>query len=143
MVFHEPENQFLLRAMKFFCKNWLPHNVNNGYCKNTWLLYNFEFYVDCIDERAGQLEYGVEAIGPNFCVNNIFEILLVLKQNTVLSFTLWVSKYYPLYFTVTTSKKNTIILKNTILPRQKRILQLLVALVETIFEIRKNHIFLT
>ena len=35
-------------------------------CKNTWLLYNFEFYVDWIDKRAVQLEYGVEAIGPDF-----------------------------------------------------------------------------
>ena len=42
---------------------------------------------------------------------------------------------------VTTSKKNTIILKNTISPRQKRILQPLFPLVETIIEIRKNPIF--
>ena len=40
---------------------------------------------------------------------------------------------------VTTSKKNTITLKNTISPRQKMILQLLVPLVETIIEIRKNQ----
>ena len=42
---------------------------------------------------------------------------------------------------VTTSKKNTIILKNTISPTQERILKLLFALVETITEIRKNQIF--
>ena len=42
---------------------------------------------------------------------------------------------------VTTSKKNTIILKNTIPSRQKRILQVLFLLVETIIEIRKNQIF--
>ena len=41
---------------------------------------------------------------------------------------------------VTTSKKNTIILKNTISPRQKRILQLLFLLVETTIEITKNPI---
>ena len=46
---------------------------------------------------------------------------------------------------VTTSKKNSIILKNTISPisispRQKRILQLLFPLVETLIEIRKNPI---
>ena len=42
---------------------------------------------------------------------------------------------------VTTSKKNTIILKNTISPRQKRILQLLFSLLETVIEIRKNQVF--
>ena len=26
--------------------------ANNGLCKNTWLLYNFEFYADWIDKRA-------------------------------------------------------------------------------------------
>ena len=67
-VFHWPEKQFLLGVMNFFCKNWLPHNFNNG-------------------------------------------------------------------------KKNTIILKNSISPRQKRILQRLFQLVETIIEIRKNPIF--
>ena len=41
---------------------------------------------------------------------------------------------------VTTSKKNTIILKNTISPRQKRILQFLFLLVETTIEITKNPI---
>ena len=41
---------------------------------------------------------------------------------------------------VTTSKKNSVILKNTISPRQKRILQLLFPLVETLIEIRKNPI---
>ena len=34
-------------------------------CKNTWLLYSFDFYVDWIDERAVQLEYDAEAIGPD------------------------------------------------------------------------------
>ena len=43
---------------------------------------------------------------------------------------------------VTTSKKNTIILKNTISSRQKKILQFLFSLVETIIEIRKNQILL-
>ena len=42
---------------------------------------------------------------------------------------------------VITSKKHTIILKNDILPRQKRILQFLIPLVETIIEIRKNPVF--
>ena len=41
---------------------------------------------------------------------------------------------------VTTSKKNMIILKNTISPTQKRILQLLFSLVEAIIEIKKNQI---
>ena len=41
---------------------------------------------------------------------------------------------------VTTSKKNTIILKNTISPKQKSILQVLLSLVENIIEIRKNPI---
>ena len=41
---------------------------------------------------------------------------------------------------VTTSKKKTIILKNAISPRQKRILHVLFSLGETIFEIRKNQI---
>ena len=41
---------------------------------------------------------------------------------------------------VSTSKKNTIILKNTISPREKRILQLLFLLEETIIEIRKNPV---
>ena len=41
---------------------------------------------------------------------------------------------------VTTSKKNTTILKNTISPRQKMILQLLFLLVETTIEITKNPI---
>ena len=41
---------------------------------------------------------------------------------------------------VTTSKKNTIILKNTISARQKRILQILLLLVETTIEITKNPI---
>ena len=41
----------------------------------------------------------------------------------------------------TTSKKNTLILKNIIWLRQKRILQLLFPLVEIIIEIRKNPIF--
>ena len=41
---------------------------------------------------------------------------------------------------VTTSKKNTKKLKNTISPRQKRIFQLLFLLVETTIEIRKNQI---
>ena len=36
-----------------------------GSCKNTWLLYNFEFYADWIDKQS-VLEYGVEAIGPDF-----------------------------------------------------------------------------
>ena len=43
---------------------------------------------------------------------------------------------------VITSKKNSIILKNTISPRQKRILQLLFPLVGAITEITKNPIFL-
>ena len=34
-------------------------------CKNTWLSYNFEFYADWIDTQS-VLEYGVEAIGPDF-----------------------------------------------------------------------------
>ena len=41
---------------------------------------------------------------------------------------------------VTTSKKNTIILKNTISAWQKRILQILLLLVETTIEITKNPI---
>ena len=43
---------------------------------------------------------------------------------------------------VTTSKNNNVILKNTISPRQKRILQLLFPLVKNIIEIRNNPIFL-
>ena len=42
---------------------------------------------------------------------------------------------------ITTGKENTIKLKNAISPRQKRILQLLFPLVETIIEIRKNPFF--
>ena len=42
---------------------------------------------------------------------------------------------------VTTSKNNTIILNNTISPRQKRVLQLLFPLVETVIEFTKNPIF--
>ena len=42
---------------------------------------------------------------------------------------------------VTTSKKNTAILKKTISSRRKRILQILFSLVETIIEIRKTQIF--
>ena len=30
-AFHQREKQFLLGTMKFFCKNCLPHNFNNGY----------------------------------------------------------------------------------------------------------------
>ena len=29
-VFHYPEKQFLLGAMKFFFKNWPPHSFNNA-----------------------------------------------------------------------------------------------------------------
>ena len=50
----------------------------------------------------------------------------------------WLS--YIISIMVTTSKKNTIILKNSISPRQKRILQLLFLLVETIIDISKNQI---
>ena len=40
---------------------------------------------------------------------------------------------------VTTSKRNTKVLKNAISARQKRILQLLFPLVQTIIEIRENQ----
>ena len=42
---------------------------------------------------------------------------------------------------VTTSKKNTVTLKNTISHRQKRILKLLLKLAQIIIEVRKNRIF--
>ena len=42
---------------------------------------------------------------------------------------------------VSTSKKNTVTLKNTVSPKQERILLLLFPLVETIIKIRKNQIF--
>ena len=29
--FHWPEKLFLLGAMKFFFKNWLPYSFNNGF----------------------------------------------------------------------------------------------------------------
>ena len=59
------------------------------------------------------------------------------KQFTVSTFSIG---FHMISVMVTTSKKNTIILKNTVSPRQKRILQLLFPLVETIIEIRKNPI---
>ena len=61
-----------IKESQGLCDTWGVRNLKKKrytfrqQCKNTWLLYNFEFYVDCIDERAGQLEYGVEAIGPDF-----------------------------------------------------------------------------
>ena len=56
MVFHQPEKQFLLGKIKFFCKNWLPHNFNYGYHQqkeyyNTkkilFHLYRKRFYSFC------------------------------------------------------------------------------------------------
>ena len=44
-VFHQPEKQFLLGAMKFFGKNWFPHIFNNG-CHQQKEYYNTkEYYI--------------------------------------------------------------------------------------------------
>ena len=53
-VFHLPEKQFLPGKMKFFCKNWLPHNLNNGYHQQKEY-YNTKEYHFTYTEKILQL----------------------------------------------------------------------------------------
>ena len=72
--FFQREKQFLLGAMKFFCKNYLPHNFRNGYHQQKEY-YNTKEYYFTQTEKKENNSSGLKNVFPLAGVKNFLKII--------------------------------------------------------------------